>query len=91
MIGQDNGGFDGSLNLTDGRYGSGVAGGGTSPHTSTLIKLRDNLNTWHCVAASYDALAKSATFYADGLTQTVFADPTSGDSSHPRRAEKLPD
>jgi len=82
VIGHDNGGFDRSLNLTDGRYGSGVAGGtGVGPHGSSLIKLKNNLNSWHCVAVSYDKAAKKATFYADGLTQTVFANPGSGASN----------
>ncbi|MFC1865049.1 LamG-like jellyroll fold domain-containing protein [Chloroflexota bacterium] len=80
VIGHDNGGYDRSLNLHDNRYGFGVAGGtGVAPHLSSLIKLKDNLNTWHWVAVSYDQAALTATFYADGSTQTVYANHVSGE------------
>lgn len=79
VLGHDDGGYDRSLALTDERYGYGVAGGtGRNPHASSLIKLKDNLNSWHCVAAAYDAVAGTATFYADGAAQTVPATPGGG-------------
>jgi hypothetical protein len=83
VIGHDNGGFDRSLNLTDDRYDSGVAGGtgNFSPFSSSLINLSENLNTWHCIAVSYDATLSTATFYADGITQTVPANPGEGQST----------
>jgi hypothetical protein len=82
VIGHDDGGYDRSLALTDSRYGSGVAGGtGQPPHQSTLINLKDNLDSWHCVAVSYDRDAQFATFYADGMSQTVFANPGFGNAN----------
>jgi hypothetical protein len=79
VLGHDDGGYDRSLALTDVRYGSGVAGGtGIDPHASSLITLKDHLNTWHCVAAAYDGVAGTATFYADGASQTVPATPGGG-------------
>lgn len=79
VIGHDDSGFDRSINLTDIRYGYGVAGGtGVTPHASTLLRPKDNLDSWHCVAVAYDADNATATFYADGATQTVFASPASG-------------
>lgn len=79
VFGHDNGGFDRAINLTDTRYGSGVAGGtGVAPHGSTLINQGNNLGQWVCVAAVYDAPAQTAMFYAAGATQTVFAAPASG-------------
>lgn len=82
VIGHDNGSYDRSLNLTDSRYDYGVAGGtGRTPHASSLIQLRDDLDTWYCVAVSYDGSAQTATFYADGSTQTVFAAPGWGDDT----------
>lgn len=81
VLGHDDGGYDRSLALTDYRYGFGVAGGtGRDPHASSLIKLKENLNGWHCVAVSYDRYAGIATFYADGSTQTVMATPGEGRS-----------
>lgn len=79
VIGHDNGGFDRSLALTDSRYSYGVAGGtGVSPHSSSLVKLKDNLDSWHYIAVSYDASTQTAIFYADGVTQQVFANPGVG-------------
>lgn len=79
VFGHDNGSYDRSINLTDVRYGSGVAGGtGMYPHASSLLKMGDNLDSWVCVAAAYDRAAKSATFYAQGKTQTVYATPGEG-------------
>jgi len=81
VLGHDNGGYDRSLNLHDSRYGFGVAGGtGRSPHSSSLLKLKDNLNSWHCVAASYDSVANTTTYYADGAVQTVSAAPGNGNA-----------
>ncbi|MFT3765734.1 MAG: DNRLRE domain-containing protein [Minicystis sp.] len=79
VLGHDDGGYDRSINLTDDRYGYGVAGGtGVNPHGSTLIQPANNVGQWICVAAVYDAMAQTATFYADGAAQTVFAAPGSG-------------
>ena len=80
VIGHDNGGFDRSLNLHDSRYGgvgAHVAGGtgGFSPYPSSLPL---SLNQWHCVAVAYNAGAGTATFYLDGVVQTVLANPGPG-------------
>ena len=79
VIGHDNGGYDRSINVQDSRYGYGVAGGtGRGPHRSTLLSPTANLGEWLCVAVAYDADAATATFYADGETQTVVATPGRG-------------
>lgn len=79
VLGHDDGVYDRSLALTDTRYQSGVAGGtGTYPHFSSLIKLGEHLDEWHCVAVAYDAALWSAMFYADGSTQTTWAHPGGG-------------
>ena len=78
VFGHDDGGYDRSLNLHDARYGYGVAGGtGVEPHYSPL---QLSLNEWHFVAAVYDRDQATATYYADGAWQTVYANPG---SAHP--------
>ncbi|MCC7261593.1 MAG: T9SS type A sorting domain-containing protein, partial [Candidatus Latescibacteria bacterium] len=76
VFGHDDGGYDRSLNLHDARYSYGVAGGtGVDPHYSPL---QLSLNEWHFVAAVYDRDHTTATFYADGAWQTVYANPGPG-------------
>lgn len=82
VIGNDDGAYDRSLAVTDDRYASGVAGGtGLNPHASTLIKPKDHLGTWICVAVAYDQTTHTATFFADGASQTVTTNLGNGQTS----------
>lgn len=71
IMGHDDGGYDRALIVQDSRYALGVAAGSGSPYSSTLVKLTQNLGTWHCIAVAYDQTANQATVYADGNVQAI--------------------
>jgi len=67
-LSSDDGNFDRGIVLHDNRFGGVAAGVGYS-YSSTLGML--TLNSWNCVAVSYDGPAATATIFKNGQVQTV--------------------
>ena len=67
VMGQDNGGYDRALIISDTRFGSGLSAGVGGTYTSSLPSLGDNLGLWFGIAVSYDQGAETATIYINDL------------------------
>jgi len=67
IMGQDNGGYDRALMISDTRFGSGLSAGVGHTYTSSLPSLGDTLGLWYGIAVSYDQVAKTATIYINDL------------------------
>jgi hypothetical protein len=76
VMGNDDGGYDRALMISDDRFGSGLSAGVGHTYASSLTNLGDTLGLWYGIAVSYDQDAATATVYINDLagnstTQTV--------------------
>lgn len=67
VMGQDNGGYDRALMISDDRFGSGLSAGVGHTYASSLTNLGNNLDEWYGIAVAYDQTTASATVYINDL------------------------